>query len=124
MIVVHKGFDGLDISFQAQTPQEVAGHLEAAKAAAQADRGNPQPLEINGDCMLVTETGAKGGYQCRADTGDFGATWMFKQPNPSDPWGIRVSMKSLPLAIDGLAGAREQIEAFLDALGSGPIDLR
>ncbi len=116
MIVVHKGFDGLDISFQAQTPLDVANRLEAAKAAAQADRGNPQPLEINGKRMLVAETGAKGGYQYRVDTGDFGATWKFKQPNPNDPWGIGVSMKSLPLALDGLFGAREQIEAFLDAL--------
>lgn len=117
MIVVHKGFDGLDVSFQAQIDQDFADRLEAAQTVAQAERGTAQPLAINGSRMLVEESGAQGGYQYRVDTGDFGATWMFKKPNPNDPWGIRVSMKSLPLAIYGLAGARDQIDLFLDRLG-------
>ena len=116
MEVLHRGFDGLDVSFQAQIDTDLEKKLEVAKEAA-ADAKENQLIEHRGVPMHVGESGAKGGYRYRCDTGPFGATWFFKRPNPRDPWGIRVSVKSLPLAVYGLGQVRANLYAFLDALG-------
>ncbi len=67
--------------------------------------------------MHVAETGSRGGYAYRCDTGPDGATWFFKRPNRADGWGVRVSVKSLPLALYGLGGVRARLHGFLNALG-------
>lgn len=116
MDVLHRGFDGLDVSFQGQISPELCAALDAAKAQAAEDKRDVL-LEWNGAKMHVAETGARGGYAFRASTGPFGATWFFKKPNPRDPWGVRVSLNSLGLAVHGLGQARADLFAFLDALG-------
>ncbi len=116
MDVLHRGFDGLDVSFQGRIDAEFEAKLEAAKVAA-ADEREDQLLEFRGVKMHVAESGARGGYAYRCDTGPFGATWFFKEPNARDPWGVRVSCKSLPLAVHGLGWVRADIYAFLEALG-------
>ncbi len=116
MDVVHRGFDGLDVSFQGQIDKDFAEQLEVAKTSA-ADEREEQLLEFRGVKMHVAETGARGGYAYRCDTGPFGATWFFKKPNKHDPWGIRVSCKALPLATLGLGRVRADLYAVLDALG-------
>ncbi|HCE25247.1 MAG TPA: hypothetical protein DF282_22435, partial [Hyphomonas sp.] len=117
MKLVHKGFDGLDIAFQSRIPEELAALLETAKEEAAASHGE-QLLDYNGALMHVAESGAQGGYAYRVDTGPDGAVWFFKKPNPRDPWGIRVSVKSLALALYGLGGVRARLFDFMEAIGA------
>src|SRR5688500_16451434 len=116
MEVIYRGFDGLDVAFQGNIPAGLAAKLAEAKDRASAERQDVL-IEHNGVKMHVAESGARGGYAFRCDTGPNGATWFFKQPNRSDPWGARVSVKSLALALYGLGGVRARLYAFLDALG-------
>ena len=66
--------------------------------------------------MHVFETGARGGYRFTCDTGPMGATWFFKVPSYSDPWGVRVSAKSLPLALLGIRKVQEDFLSVVAAL--------
>lgn len=66
--------------------------------------------------MHVLESGARGGYRYTCDTGPLGATWFFKVPSPSDPWGVRVSAKSLPLALYGIRAEEADFLAFVTTL--------
>ncbi|MEP3040716.1 MAG: hypothetical protein ABJO97_18765 [Roseibium sp.] len=118
MIIVHKGFDGLDVAFRTNIAKELSDLLVAAKERA-IEEHEPQLIEWNGVEMHVQSSGAHG-YQFRCDTGLLGATWFIKKPNEKDEWGIRVSCKSLPLAVHGLGRARDDLHAFLDAI-AGPI---
>lgn len=114
--LLYSGFDGLDVSFQAQIRDELCVALETAKQRAQ-DRHEWAPFHWNGVEMLVSESGARGGYAFIVSTGEFGATWFFKKPNARDPWGVRVSCNSFNLAINGLGRARSDIYRTLDLLG-------
>lgn len=116
MDIVHKGFDGLDVSFCATLPFELVDKLEAAKAHAVAT-GTPAILTIADLILFVAETGARGGYRYQCDTGPLGAVWFFKVPKAGDPWGVRVSCRALPLALRGLEQVRADLYATMDTLG-------
>lgn len=113
--LLYRGFDGLDVSFKGQITPQLAQALEGAKTQAQ-ERHSQATLEWNGIWLGVFESGAQGGYAYKATTGQFGATWFFKRPNPSDPWGVRVSCNSFFLAAQGLGEARSRIYATMAAL--------
>ncbi|MFT6558340.1 hypothetical protein [Sneathiella sp.] len=118
MNIVHKGFDNLDIAFETHIPAAFAAELEKAKEAAGSIH-QPQLVECGGQYMLVSDSGGKGGFAYRVDTGPDGATWFFKKPSSNkDQWGIRVSSKSLALALYGLGGVRARLFDFLEAIGA------
>lgn len=116
MIPIYRGFDGLDVSFRAQIPPRLSDELEAAKGFAQSTH-QEVCLNFAGRKMLVSESGARGGYAYRVSTGKRGATWFFKRPNVRDPWGIRVSCGSFMLAELGLGQTRAELYSFMDQLG-------
>lgn len=116
MELLYQGFDGLDVSFKAQISEALCVTLEAAKEEAQRTH-QPAAVITSGFAMLVSESGAKGGYAFTASTGIYGATWFFKKPNACDPWGIRVSCNSFNLAINGLGRARAELHRILELLG-------
>jgi hypothetical protein len=117
MILIRKGFDGLDIAFPLTVGCEVAEKLRLAKEDAESNRNGGGLVYHNGLIMNVASSGIGGGYAYAGDTdagGPFGEKWFFKRPtNSKDKWGVRVSCKSLPLALDGLAKVREKIETTL-----------
>ncbi|MDA5095017.1 hypothetical protein O2N63_13080 [Aliiroseovarius sp. KMU-50] len=115
MEILHKGFDGLDIAFEGQIPSGLDRELLEAKTNASETKTDTL-LKQNGVWLQVADSGARGGYAYRCDTGPLGAIWFFKRPNPKDPWGIRVSLKSLPLAKHGLGWARHYIPETLKKL--------
>jgi len=121
MEVIHRGFDGLDVAFKSKIPAALAVELESAKEFS-AEHRQKTPITFNGIRMLVADTGARGGYAFRCDTGPFGAVWFFKKPNKNDPWGIRVSVKSLPLAVHGLGWVRNYLYETLTGLGIATSD--
>jgi hypothetical protein len=116
MDAIYRGFDGLDVSFAAQISHGFCRALETAKEEAQRTH-NQAFLEWNGVPMLVSESGARGGYAFLVSTGTFGGTWFFKRPSPKDPWGVRVSCGSFQLALEGLGRTRTDLNRLLNQLG-------
>ena len=99
--LLHQGFDGLELAFKAHLKPSLIKILERAREQAAAQR-SPQLVHVESYPMHILESGARGGYRYTCDTGPMGATWFFKVPSPSDPWGVRVSAKSLTLALTGV----------------------
>jgi hypothetical protein len=114
---VHCGFDGLDVTFQGRIPAALCDVLESAKVEAMEAR-RPTLVEWRGQSFHVAESGAKGGYAYRCDTGPEGATWFFSRNQKADQWNIRVSAKSAWLATKGLGGVRAGMYEFLEAIGA------
>ena len=115
--ILHSGFDGLDISYQTHVPCKLMDVLGLAKAEATVTR-QKTPITYAGHSMLVSESGSRGGYTYTVDTGALGATWFFKENKSSaDTWGVRVSSKSLPLALNGAERVKMALDAFLNSLG-------
>lgn len=115
MELLYQGFDGLDVSFKGQIGDDLCKSLETAKEQAQRTHQSA-PIHWNGIAMLVSESGAKGGYAFKVSTGIFGATWFFKKPNMRDPWGVRVSCNSFNLATNGLGRVRTELYNIMDML--------
>ncbi len=110
-------FDGLDVTFQGRIPQAMVERLEEAKAEAITAKAAVL-LEWQDEPMHVGESGAKGGYAFRCDTGPTGMTWFFSRNQKPDNWGIRVSAKSNALACMGLGRVRAEMYRFLSAIGA------
>ena len=110
--VLYRNFDGLDLSLQGALRRDLVAVLDLAKAEAQK-KGCAVVIDYRGVRLSVAETGAPHGYAFRCDTGDDGATWFFKRSmNPAD-WNMRVSVKSMALALYGLGGVRARLYEFL-----------
>jgi hypothetical protein len=66
--IIHAGFDGLDLSYRTILPNHVLDQLRAAKAEA-TKTNSAVAITIGGADMIVTGSGASGGYQYTVDTG-------------------------------------------------------
>lgn len=113
--LLHQGFDGLELAFKAQLKPSLIKVLERAREQAAAQRSQ-KLVHVEGYPMHVFESGARGGYRYTCDTGPMGATWFFKVPSPNDPWGVRVSAKSLPLALNGIRAVEADFITLVNAL--------
>lgn len=116
---LHKGFDGLDMAIKgALRAPELELLEDAKKTTEKAYQPTLIKLGPGQVAMHVADTGAKGGYAFRCDTGPMGETWFFKRNQSASDWNIRVSAKSLPLAILGYKGVRDQIRTRLADMGA------
>jgi hypothetical protein len=115
---LYQGFDGLDLAYRGEIRAEFAEILEVARNQA-CDARSPQLVFLNGIAMHVKETGARGGYRYGCDTGPLGATWFLAKPRGRNNWGVRVSVKSAPLALSGVDQALASIEEIIAALTGG-----
>ncbi|GLK50879.1 hypothetical protein [Maricaulis virginensis] len=115
-LLLHSGFDNLDMAYRVTLPQSLHTSLLAAKAEALEAR-RAIPLTFGGQTFLVNGHGGTGGYAFSVDTGIMGANWWFKEPGTRDPWGARVSSRALPLAIKGIEAVKADLDRFLIALG-------
>jgi hypothetical protein len=95
--------------------------LESARARAESEFGATL-VEIGPGrvAMHVAAEGISGGYRYQCDTGPFGEKWFFSRNQDPGRWNIRVSAKSLPLALYGIETAYEKIRQTLRALGIRP----
>jgi len=106
--ILKAGYDGLDVSFKGTLSPRVLALLERAKKQAQNDK-REATLRLTPRLLVrVAETGAKGGYAFRVDTGPEGETWFFKNSDRED-WNIRCSCKSSMLATLGYEGAKARL---------------
>lgn len=114
MINFYHGFDGLDIAFQGAFPEYVLEQLKTAKSEAQAQKQEITCRLGKSDTPVkVAETGAKGGYNYRFDTGIDGMIFFIAHSIDSKRWNIRISVHSLCLALHGYNGTKEKIIFFL-----------
>ena len=126
MQLIYNNFDGLDITFQGALPEKILNKLSSAKAQAQNEKRSVL-MELGSENMsvMVAETGASGGYRYRFDTGMDGEVWFIAHSTNSEGYNIRVSAKSLALALHGYEGVKERILnrfKILEAMGQGRHD--
>lgn len=124
---IYSNFDGFDVSFQCALPKHILSTLADAKKQAQ-DVKNDAVARIgeNNAVILVGETGCRGGFTYRFDTGFHGETWFIVHTLKKDGWNVKVSVKSLTLALYGYEAVKEKILNFLindlEAVGISRID--
>lgn len=115
MKIIYQGFDGFDVSFQGIFPEYILYQLEQGKIKAQ-DKENRKPVLIYlGENEIPVQIAPAGtlGYHFVFDTGIDREKWFVANNNKSDKWNIRVSVKSLSLALYGYEGAKNNILQFL-----------
>lgn len=117
MKVIHCGFDGLDAAFACAVPSNVCEIFEGKKRDAQENDGKPQYVKINDFEGHVAESGARGGFAYRVDTGPEGEIWFFKRSENSDKFNVRVSVKSATIAGYGYWACKEKLYERLSQLG-------
>lgn len=107
---IYQNFDGLEVSFQCCLPTYILNQLELAKNEAQKSR-NSEFIRIGSSELLVSvaETGARGGYRYILDTGLDGATWFIAPSANPEHWNVRVSVKSLMIALHGYEETKQII---------------
>ncbi len=115
--ILRAGYDGLDVSFCGTMPPSVLEALERGKTEAVRSRQDALVQISPRLSVHVAETGAKGGYAYRVDTGPDGETWFLKRSDTID-WNIRVSCKSAMLATLGYEGAKARLYARLKEFGA------
>ena len=117
MELIYNNFDALDISFQGAFPQEILDQLAKGREQAQNERREVL-IELGEQRMpvMVAETGAKGGYRYRFNTGIDGEIWFVAHSTNSQNWNIRVSVSSLQLALRGYKVVKGGIISRLIAL--------
>ena len=115
MRVIHKGFDTINLSIEANIPKEFFEFLTKEQELAADERSSRLIQYESLDFELLQYGGS--GYRFILKSGQLGVTWMFKKPNPKDSWGIYISIGSTLLATQGLGYARALINSTLDRLG-------
>lgn len=124
---IYSNFDGLDVSFQCALPEHILNTLAEAKKQAQ-DIKNDAVAKVgkNDTVVLVGETGCRGGFTYRFDTGFHGETWFIVHTLKQDGWNVKVSVKSLTLALYGYEAVKEKILNFLvndlEAMGASRVN--
>lgn len=110
MKLIYNNFDALEISFQGALPEKYLRQLSQAREQAQNEKRDVL-LELGDEKIqiMVAETGARGGYRYRFDTGLDGETWFIVHSTNTERYNIRVSVKSLPLALYGYKAVKERL---------------
>lgn len=116
MTILHQGFDTIALSIKATLTPDFLTYLESEQARAKTD--NASVLCSYGDVEFHLKHHGGAGYQFLLDGGPDGASWAFKRPHPKDPWGIRISIGSRFLALNGLGRAKAHVEDTLEACGA------
>lgn len=108
MKILHKGFDGLEVSFQGKLHARARRSLQMAKDNAKAMMQN-EYLNLNGVDVWVKETGAQGGYAFVFDTGPDGEIWTIKDNDNTENWNLRTKVSAVQLAVDGFEKTVENL---------------
>ena len=115
MHIVHRGFDTLILSIEANIPPDLFEYLDAEREKAEEARA-PVPVSFGGAEFDLKPYGGNG-YRFILQGGPLEVTWFFKKPNARDPWGVRISVGSTLLATQGLGYARAYLNKTLTRLG-------
>lgn len=114
MKLIYDNFDGLDITFQCVAHPEILELLRNGKEEAQRNRKKVYVnISEHGHSVAVAEAGMRGGFSFQFDTGLDGAVWAIRDSANPEDWGVRVSVKSLALALYGYEGVKKHVFSFL-----------
>ena len=116
MIIVHTGFDTIDLMIKTATPLELVEFLEEGKSAAKELQYETWD-KYAGLTIQTGESGRRGGYAYTFKIDGFGAVWFAKKPKSHDSWGLFVSVGTRELALNGLGKTRETLAAHCETLG-------
>lgn len=110
MELIYSNFDALDITFQGAFPEHILEKLSEAREKAQSEKREVL-IHIGKEELpvMVAETGMRGGFRYRFDTGLDGEKWFVSHSTNTKNWNIRVSVKSLALALYGYEGAKSRL---------------
>ena len=112
-------FDGFNITFQGFVAKYILYQLEQAQIEARCNQKPALTYLGTGNEKIpvhVAESGMRGGYSFRFDTGEDGETWAVADSGNSNRWNIRVSVKSLSLALHGYKDVKKNILNILKKL--------
>lgn len=115
MQVIHRGFDTVHLSIQANLPPDLFAYLTAEKERADEARA-PVEVRYRGADFHLSHHGGNG-YRFILHDGPLGGRWAFKKPNAKDPWGVRIMVGSTFLATQGLGAVRAYISDTMETLG-------
>ncbi|WP_417278794.1 hypothetical protein [Celeribacter sp.] len=115
MNILHRGFDRLELSIEANIPPELFEYLDPIREEAE-DARESRAVSYGGAEFDLLPHGVQG-YRFVLQGGPLNVTWFFKKPNARDPWGIRIVVGSLMLATQGLGFVRAYIAKTLERLG-------
>ncbi|SFJ54473.1 hypothetical protein [Celeribacter neptunius] len=115
MNILHRGFDRLELSIEANIPPELFEYLDPIREEAE-DARESRAVSYGGAEFDLLPHGVQG-YRFILQSGPLPVTWFFKKPNARDPWGIRIVVGSLMLATRGLGYVRTHIANTLERLG-------
>lgn len=115
MRIVHRGFDRLELSIEANIPPELFEYLDPIREEAE-DARETRAVSYGGAEFDLLPHGVQG-YRFILQSGPLPVTWFFKKPNARDPWGIRIVVGSLFLATQGLGMVRAYTAKTLERLG-------
>lgn len=122
MKLIYQNFDGLELSFQCAIPARILTQLAAAKTIAQQNGGKSY-IEVGARNLpiMVSDKGAKGGYQYQFSTGHDGEIWLIADRGEYS-WNVRVRVRSMCLAINGYEKTKDKILETLisDLRAKGP----
>lgn len=111
---IYQNFDGLDVTFQCAITRHILRKLEAAQSKAiEQKRGVIITLGKSEIPVEVAHNGMKGGYAYRFDTGLDGAVWAIANNENPQMYNVKVSVKSLCLALHGYHETKNRILDFL-----------
>jgi hypothetical protein len=116
--LLYAGFDSVYVALQGAFPVETIESLKAARErAAEARESLLVRIGPEGEAMHLAESGLRGGFAFRGDTGPLGEMLAFKaNPGPGE-WNGFASIHARTLATLGFDAAREQLLARLDRMG-------
>ena len=115
MEIIHRGFDKLELSIEANIPPDLFEYLNKERELAE-DARQARPISYGGVDLDLHPHGIQG-YRFYLSGGHMDMNWFFKKPNARDPWGIRISVGSEVLATQGLGYIRNRINNTLERLG-------
>jgi hypothetical protein len=121
MDVLHKGFDGLEVTFQGVASADFLEVCKVAKQQAQDEGRDAVAITWKGQTFQVARSAAKG-FAYRVSTGPDGEEWFFQHVDKTDAWGIRVSCGSMALATRGYQGQRGRLFRLLSVFDAVWID--
>lgn len=122
MLLINTSYDKLEYTVKGQLRPELFERIEQAKLRT-IEKRQEQRIEIEDQTFLVGDTGLGRHYPYRLHTGALGVQIGLRKPKGRDPWGIRVAVRGICLAINGLDGAFAEatrlVELLIDPDGSG-----
>ena len=111
---IYQNFDGLDVTFQCAIPRYLLDTLKNAQQEAKdARKGVLIYIGKSQTQIEVAENGMKGGFAFRFDTGLDGAIWAIADSDHPERYNVKVSAKSLMLALYGYQETKNKILEFL-----------